>query len=120
VRLFAELKDDEQVDTVVQPDLSAICDSNKLDEKGCKGSPDLVIEILSPSSAKMDKMIKLGLYEKAKMKEYWVVDPHHELIEIYYLKGGKYESPKLYSKDDQLRSILYEDLVIELQAVFNE
>lgn len=82
VRLFSEGKDDDEVFYVVQPDLSVICDKNKLDEKGCAGSPDLIIEIVSPSSAKMDKMMKRNFYEEALVKEYWIVNPQNELIEV--------------------------------------
>jgi len=60
---------------VVEPDITIVCDSSKLDEKGCKGSPDLVIEILSPSTGKNDKLIKFNKYEKAGVKEYWIVEP---------------------------------------------
>lgn len=120
VRLFSEEKNDEKVHNVVQPDLSVICDKSKLDEKGCCGSPDFIIEILSPSSAKMDKMIKRNLYEKAQVKEYWIVDPQNELIEIYHLdKDNLYRKPLFFSTEDVIESISYKGLKMEVKEIFH-
>lgn len=76
VRLFSD-KDtpDGDVNTVVEPDITIVCDLDKLDKRGCNGAPDAVIEILSPSIAKYDRFTKLHLYRKAGVKEYWIVDP---------------------------------------------
>ena len=86
VRLSANNEDD----TVVQPDLSVICDRSKIDDKGCKGSPDLVIEILSPSTARHDRMVKLRLYQKAGVREYWMVDPDTKTVQVCILDDGRY------------------------------
>lgn len=119
VRLFAEDLEDEDVDNVVQPDLVIICDENKLDDKGAKGTPDLIVEILSPSSAKIDKITKKFLYERAGVKAYWIIDPIHELLEVYLLnEDGHYKEYQLYTKEDTLQVTLFPDLTIELEKIF--
>jgi Uma2 family endonuclease len=119
VRLFAEGKKDDEVFDVVQPDMSVICNENKLDEKGCVGSPDVIIEIISPSSAKMDRMRKRNLYEKALVKEYWIVDPQNELIELYHLnQENLYGKPLFYSMEDTVGSVLFNDLKIAVNEIF--
>ena len=80
VRLLVENKQEDVINNVVQPDLSIVCDKEKLDDKGCNGAPDMIIEILSPSSVKLDRWKKFQLYEKAEVKEYWLVDPINESV----------------------------------------
>ena len=77
-------------DTVVQPDLVVICDPTKVDDKGCVGAPDMVIEISSPSTAKIDRTIKLHKYEEAGVREYWIVDPDSESVQVFIRKDGHY------------------------------
>jgi Uma2 family endonuclease len=77
-------------DTVVQPDLLVICDKNKITKKGCEGAPDLVIEILSPSSGRMDNLIKFKRYQRAGVPEYWIVNPETGIVHSYVLHDGKY------------------------------
>ena len=86
VRLNANDEDD----TVVQPDLVVICDRSKLSGTGCIGAPDLVIEILSPSTARHDKWIKLQQYQLAGVREYWIVDPDSQTVSAHLLENGKY------------------------------
>jgi Uma2 family endonuclease len=117
VRLFVSEKD-EEINTVVQPDLSIICDPNKIDEKGCKGSPDLIIEVLSPATARKDKWEKFHQYEKAGVKEYWIVDPTHKTVEIYTLLNEKYSQRKVYSSEDEIRVGIFDDLTIPLEPIF--
>jgi len=120
VRLFAEGKADDEVFHVIQPDLSVICDKRKLDEKGCAGSPDLIIEILSPSSAKMDKLTKRNLYEEALVKEYWIVDPQNELVELYHLGENElYGKPDFFSAEDTIESILFNGLKLNGKEIFS-
>ena len=84
VRLFEREGDPPaNVRTVVEPDISVICDTSKLDEKGCHGAPDWVIEIVSPSSRSMDYFTKLFKYRTAGVREYWVVDPHRKTVTVY-------------------------------------
>ena len=88
VRLFPQ--DDNNDDAVVEPDIAVICDPAKIDERGCNGAPDLIIEILSPSSRRKDRFLKYDLYLKAKVKEYWVVSPEDREIEVYLLENDQY------------------------------
>ena len=89
VRLFErDGEAPEDVDTMVEPDLSVVCDSNKLDKHGCKGAPDLVIEILSPSTRRHDRLIKIGLYQRAGVREYWIVDPENKAVQVFLQDGG--------------------------------
>jgi Uma2 family endonuclease len=84
VRLNADEKDD----TVVQPDILILCDKGKLDDHGVKGAPDLVVEVLSPSSKHYDTVMKLGKYMKAGVRECWLVDPENELVRVYINTGN--------------------------------
>ncbi len=121
VRLFSEGNTDDQVTNVVQPDISVICDSKKLDNRGCKGSPDLIIEILSPSTGKMDRWVKYKLYEAAGVKEYWIVEPINETIEVFVINNQqKYELSGVYGKEETLQVGIFDGLVINLHEVFSE
>jgi Uma2 family endonuclease len=117
VRLFAS-EENKETDTVVQPDLSIICDPNKIGEKGCKGSPDLIIEVLSPATARKDKWEKFHQYEKAGVKEYWIVDVTHKTVETYVLVDEKYSQRKMYSGEDEIRVSIFEDLIIPVKTIF--
>ncbi|GHT93052.1 hypothetical protein FACS1894140_5870 [Spirochaetia bacterium] len=88
VRLFPQA--DRRDDTVLEPDLIVVCDPSKLDERGCNGAPDLVIEILSPSTSSRDKVLKFNLYLEAGVREYWVVEPDARLVQIHILNEGRY------------------------------
>ena len=91
VRLGVPEISDENWETVVQPDISVICDKNKIDERGCKGPPDWIIEIISPSTASRDHIQKRRLYEKHGVKEYWIVDPSYRMVHVYRMdKEGSY------------------------------
>ena len=84
VRLFEQDGDSpEDVDTMVEPDISVVCDRSKIDKHGCKGAPDLIIEILSPSTRRHDRLVKLNLYQRAGVREYWIVDPGKKRILVY-------------------------------------
>ncbi len=85
---------EDEIDTVVQPDMSVICDSSKIIDKGCLGAPDLIIEILSPSTSKKDLNEKFQLYEKHGVKEYWIVDPGNMYFRVFHLLEGKKSSWK--------------------------
>ena len=119
---FGKNVNDEDIETVVQPDISVICDKNKLDDKGCIGAPDLIVEILSPSTASRDKIEKLNLYEKYEVKEYWIVEPLDETIMIFKLqKDGKYGRPDIYSvESEDIKVGIFEDLKINVGEVFGE
>ena len=113
-------ENDEDVKNVVEPDLTIVCDSSKLDERGCKGSPDMIIEILSPSSAKMDKVIKFEKYEQAGVKEYWILEPEPKLVSVFVLQeNNRYGRPNMYTDDDTISVSIFPDLEIDLRSVFS-
>ncbi len=119
VRLPRGEEKDEDIDTVVQPDLSIICDQGKLDERGCKGAPHLVIEIISPSSAKKELSEKFNLYERSGVKEYWVVFPKFNTIVVYSLDSqNKYQKTGEFSPGQIMSSDLFPGLGIDLGRVF--
>ena len=111
---------DYEIKNVVQPDLSIICDKDKLNDKGCFGAPDWIIEILSPSTSSKDFHEKYDLYEKFGVKEYWIVSCSDQAILVYTLnKKNKFENTARYTKEDKAKTI-FEDLIINLEEVFEE
>lgn len=121
VRLFERDGDrPEAVDTMVEPDISVICDLNKLDEIGCKGAPDLVIEILSPSTTRHDRFTKFNLYQQAGVREYWIVDPASQSVQVFVLEGGYYVAKDFGAVGDKIRVNVLEDCSIDLSQVFPE
>jgi Uma2 family endonuclease len=90
VRLPKSDEADNQVDTVVQPDVLIVCDLNKLDHRGMRGAPDWLAEVLSPSTAGHDQVIKLPVYERAGVSEVWLIHPIDRTLDIYRLKDGRY------------------------------
>jgi Uma2 family endonuclease len=111
-------KDNEQIFTIVQPDICIVCNLELLDEQGCNGAPDMIIEILSASNRKHDLVTKHNLYEEAGVKEYWIVYPLDDMIEVYYLENKKYRLAKKYLEDDLLPVKTLESLVIDLKEIF--
>lgn len=109
---------DAEIFDYVEPDISVICDPNKLDEKGCLGAPDLVVEILSASNQQYDKWEKFNKYQKAGVKEYWIVDQFNNLIDVYKLVNGKYELSGVYDRGKSVKVGIFEDLTIELKNIF--
>ncbi|MCD6397425.1 MAG: Uma2 family endonuclease [Spirochaetaceae bacterium] len=121
VRLPVGFQTDNEIDTVVQPDISVFCDQDKLDNKGAVGAPDLVIEILSPSTAVKDLREKFFLYEKVGVKEYWIVDPANETLTVYILdKKGKYPRGKVYAGEDKFQVGIFKDLEINMEDIFKD
>jgi len=121
VRLPESDEADEEIYTVVQPDIVVICDAKKLDDKGCRGAPDIIIEILSPATSAKDMKIKLALYEKHGVKEYWVVHPTDNIVMIFKLNKKKmYGRPTVYAEDDKIRTPILKGLEIDLELVFKE
>ena len=119
VRLFEKSNDRaDQVDTMVEPDISIICDSDKLDKYGCKGAPDLIIEILSPSTQRHDRMVKYNLYQRAGVREYWLVDPALQTVQVCLLDGGIYKIHAVYSAQDIAKINVLDGCFIELSKVF--
>jgi Uma2 family endonuclease len=121
VRLFEKEEDDpENVDTMVEPDICVVCDKTKLDDHGCKGAPDLVIEILSPSSRRHDRLVKLGLYQQAGVREYWIVNPDDRTIQVFLLENGVFHLHEDYGRNDIAKVNALDGCFIELSKVFPE
>ena len=120
VRLPEGDEADDDIETVVQPDIVVICDRKKLDRRGCKGAPDLVIEIVSPSTARKDTHEKLTLYERHGVKQYWLVFPGEHVAQVHELRDGKYGAPTMYADNDRIAVSLFPGLEIDLAAVFEE
>ncbi len=118
VRLASRSKRDEEIFDVVQPDISVICDPDKLDEKGCLGAPDLIVEILSPASMSYDNVKKRALYEKTGVKEFWLVHPTDGMVMAYRLKDGLYGKPEIFDRLSGAQSAIFPDLRIDLIEVF--
>lgn len=119
VRLFEKEGDTpEDVDTMVEPDISVVCDSSKLDDAGCKGAPDLVIEILSPSTMRHDRVVKFNLYQRAGVREYWIIDPDEQTVLVYLLEDGRYIAKELGGAGDRVQVNVLDGCFIELQKVF--
>ncbi|MDR0540452.1 MAG: Uma2 family endonuclease [Spirochaetaceae bacterium] len=117
VRLFYE--EDESDETVVQPDLIVVCDPRKLGEEGCRGAPDMVIEILSPSNSAIEMERKLELYRDAGVQEYWIVDPKNKHVRAYSLKDGQYTMRTFYLDESAVSEVL-PGLEIPLTDMFAE
>ncbi|MCL2208686.1 MAG: Uma2 family endonuclease [Treponema sp.] len=117
VRLF--YREDERDDTVVQPDITVICDEKKRGFEGCRGAPDLVIEVLSPSNTAIEMQRKLRLYQDAGVREYWIVDPENKGLTAYRFQEGAILT-FLYKKDADVPVGIFTDLYISLEQVFEE
>lgn len=110
---------DQEITTVVQPDICVICDLEKLDDRGCLGAPDLIIEVLSPSTMKKDYYEKFDLYEENGVKEYWLVNPEGRSLQIFCLENGQYqEFDTLEDKEEIITSKLFPELSIPMTSVF--
>lgn len=119
VRLFEKDGDSpENVDTMVEPDISVICDRDKLDRHGCKGAPDLIVEILSPSTQRRDRLIKLELYQRAGVREYWLVSPEEQTVQVLLFTNGLLLPRELYKKGDIAKVNVLEGCFLELEKVF--
>ena len=110
---------EEEVRSVVQPDIMVVCDPDKLDRRGIKGAPDLVVEIVSPSTASNDYIRKLRLYEKHGVKEYWILHPTDRTVLRFLLgKAGRFSDPKTFREDESVDSRILKGLSIDLPAIF--
>ena len=110
----------EKIDTVVQPDICVICDQSKLDDAGCIGAPDLIVEVQSPSTAKRDLREKFDLYEQSGVREYWIVYPGDKGITVYTLQeNGKYNDGTTYMFSGKVPVGIFEGLEIDLKELFD-
>ena len=121
VRLSKKESSEEQVWTVVQPDLCVVCDLEKLDDRGCLGAPDLVVEILSPGNSKREMREKYEIYEESGVKEYWLVNYQEGTVLVYILnENGRFIGLQPYTEDQELTSHLFPELSIDLKNVFTD
>lgn len=118
VRLPLKSKKNQDIDTVVQPDLCVVCDLAKLDEAGCLGAPDLVVEILSPGNNKRELKNKYEVYEESGVKEYWVIHPNEQTLLIYSLDNGKFKPSRLFASGDIVESVCIPGMRIDLEELF--
>jgi Uma2 family endonuclease len=112
---------DQDIYTVVQPDLYVVCDLSKLDDRGCIGAPDLIIEIVSAGNSKRDIRDKFDLYQEHGVREYWIVNPNDENVNVFVLdENGKFQFIGMYAGDDQIPVNIFKgDLKIDLLEVFS-
>ena len=112
------IKSTKKDTTVVQPDLCVICDESKLDQKGCNGTPDLMVEIISPNNSKHDIHTKFNLYKEAGVQEYWIIEPYDKLLLVYTLKNNEYIGLPPQTEGENIKSPLFPELKIALEDVF--
>ena len=117
VRLARGDESDEAIDTVVQPDLSVVCDPAQIDERGVRGAPDWIIEVLSPATAAHDQVRKRELYERAGVREYWLVHPTDRIVIIYRLENRRYGRPDITELTGETAPDAVPDVVIDWERV---
>ena len=121
VKISARREDDDHdIDSVVQPDLLVVCDSEKLDEDGCNGAPDIIVEVLSPSTSYKEQTEKFSLYEKYGVREYWIVNPKARYVMVYVLKQGHYGKPEYLLADEVIKSTVVPEIHIDLAKVWRK
>ena len=114
-------KKDSEITTVVQPDICIICNQDKLDERGCIGAPDLVVEILSPGNTEKEVKLKFKLYEEAGVKEYWLIYPVEESVAVFILNDQKkFDGAKIYATSDCINSKAVDGLTIVVNDIFTK
>ncbi|MCE6988234.1 Uma2 family endonuclease [Dyadobacter sp. CY323] len=122
VRLpIRDKKSNQEITTVLQPNICIICDTSKLDDQGCLGAPDLVIEVLSPGNSSKEMKQKYDVYEESGVKEYWVVYPEYEHVLIFTSdESGKFIGQHPKTSKDVLKSVAIPELIVDLSEIFRE
>lgn len=116
---FQNKKKDEEITTVVQPDICVICDESKIEERGCCGAPDLIVEIISPGNTRKDVQVKFDLYAEVGVREYWIVHPKKKILTAHLLgNSGKYENNRIYAEGDRLESYAVPGFGIDVSEIF--
>lgn len=120
VRLFEGESDrPKDVATVVEPDISVVCDLRKIDHRGCKGAPDMVIEILSPSTRSHDRLTKFALYQQAGVREYWIVDPETASAQVFLLdETGRFCAGIRYGRETTIPVTVLDGCSIDFCKIF--
>ncbi|HEY2421141.1 MAG TPA: Uma2 family endonuclease [Neobacillus sp.] len=116
---FSETDEYNQADTVFEPDISVICNEGQLDEYGAKGAPTLVVEVLSPSTSRNDRVRKYNTYQRFGVKEYWIVDPLNETVEIYTWEDGLFQRWNAYGREDAVSSKQFDGLTLSGEEMFS-
>ena len=120
VRIPRKTIEDKDIITVFQPDLCVICDPSKIDDRGCLGAPDIVIEILSPANNKKEQKYKYEIYEEAGVKEYWIIDPREKSVQINLLTNGKLIAHGYLFEEDKITSELLPGFTLDLGVLFDK
>ncbi|MBC6366186.1 Uma2 family endonuclease [Algoriphagus sp. AK58] len=120
VRFPKGSKEDHKIHDVVQPDICVICDPEKLDDRGCIGAPDLIVEILSPGNSQTELKHKFKLYESHGVREYWIIHPENQDLLIYTLVDGKYVPSRLLTSGDVVESTVLEGFTLDLEEFFKD
>lgn len=120
VRFPKGSKEDHKIHDVVQPDICVICDPEKLDDRGCIGAPDLIVEILSPGNSQTELKHKFKLYESHGVREYWIIHPENQDLLIYTLVVGKYVPSRLLTSGDVVESSVLEGFTLDLEEFFKD
>lgn len=120
VRLPVKSKKHKDIDTVVQPDICVVCDIEKLDDLGCVGAPDLIVEILSPGNNRKELRNKYEVYEESGVKEYWIIHPNEQTLMVNFLDNGTYISSRLYTVGDIVESRAITGFKLDLDNVFGD
>jgi Uma2 family endonuclease len=120
VRLPKKSRNDQDIITVVQPDICVVCDPSKIDDKGCLGTPDIAVEILSPGNNKKELKNKYEVYEEAGILEYWVIQPLEKTFFKYTLTDGKFQPSRLLTIGDEVTTPILPGFVLSLEALFAE
>lgn len=116
VRLPRGDEADAAIDTVVQPDIAVFCDRSRLDDRGARGAPDWVIEVLSPATASHDQLLKRDLYERHGVGEYWLVHPADRLVTVYRLQAGAYGKPHVHELAGRLAPQVPDGVEVDLDV----
>ena len=120
VRFPKGSKEDHKIHDVVQPDICVICNPEKLDDRGCLGAPDLIVEILSPGNSKTELKHKYSLYESHGVREYWIIHPENQNLLIYRLVDGRYITTGLQTSGDVVESAVIKGFTLDLEEFFKD
>lgn len=111
---------EENVATIVQPDILVVCDPEKITERNVRGAPDWIIEVLSPATARHDHLTKRALYERAGVREYWLVHPVDRVITVYVLKDGHFGGPEIADMAGERAPTIFPEIVIRWQPILDK
>jgi Uma2 family endonuclease len=120
VRFPKKSKADKDIYTVLQPDICVICDLTKLDDRGCIGAPDVVVEILSPGNNKMELLNKYNVYQEFGVREYWILSLADKTMLVYALVEGRFQASKLFSISENVSSKILPGFELNLMKVFED